>query len=237
MQEEYMLEESVERSPAVGPVERVLDLLTCFDVKRDGVSLTELAQQAQLAPSTASRLLKVLEQYGFIRRGPDRLYHLGPQIMQLGLIALRDMSLYEIAKPHLKILAEESEESVQLGIRRGSNVLYIDQVASPHLIQATPWLGRTIPVAETAIGAALQGQAGATGYIATRQTVEPDVSSVAAPIFDLTDTIIAAINVIGPTYRISDRRLAEIGMLVAEHARQISLKLGTSVRNGRENIF
>ncbi len=203
-------------------------LLTCFDGQRDGISLTELAQQANLAPSTTSRFLKVLEQYEFVRRGPDRLYRLGPQVIQLGLVALRGMSLYETARPHLRILAEETGESVQLGVLTGKDVLYIDQVSSHRLVQVAPWVGRTVPVDDTAIGAAIQGKISSAGYTATRHTIDPDVSSVAAPVFDRSSTIVGAINVIGPTYRISDDQLTTFGMLVAEHARQISIRLGAA---------
>jgi DNA-binding IclR family transcriptional regulator len=87
------LRDSLDSAHSIGPVERVLNLLTRFDAQRDGMSLTELAHQANLAPSTASRFLKLLEQHEYIRRGPDRLYRLGPQIIHLGLIALRSMSL------------------------------------------------------------------------------------------------------------------------------------------------
>jgi DNA-binding IclR family transcriptional regulator len=212
----------------VGPVERVLRLLACFNAQKDGLSLTDLAQQTHLAPSTASRLLKVLEQYTYVHRGADRLYRLGPQVVQLGLVALRGMSLYETARPHLRILAEETGESVQLGVLTGTNVLYVDQVSSQRLVQATSWVGRTVPVDNTAIGAAIQGHVCPAGYTATRHTVDPDVSSAAAPVFDQSGTIVGAINVIGPTYRISDEQLAQIGLLVAEHARQISSRLGAS---------
>jgi len=210
----------------VGPIERVLRLLACFNVQHDGVSLTDLAQQVNLAPSTTSRLLKVLERYGYVRRGTDRLYRLGPQIVQLGLVALREMSLYETAQPHLRLLAEATGESVQLGVLTGKDVLYIDHVASQQLVQVTPWAGRTVPLDGTAIGAAIQGRVCSAGYIATRDTIDPDVSSAAAPVFDQSGTIVGAINVIGPTYRISDEQLTQIGLLVAEHARQISKKLG-----------
>jgi DNA-binding IclR family transcriptional regulator len=213
---------------APGPIERVLRLLTCFDGQKDGISLTELAQQVNLAPSTTSRLLKVLEQYAFVRRGPDRLYRLGPQVIQLGLVALRDMSLYETARPHLRILAEETGESVQLGVLTGKDVLYIDQVSSHRLVQVASWVGRTVPVDDTAIGAAMRGKVCAAGYTATRHTIDPDVSSVAAPIFDPAGAIIGAINVIGPTYRISDEQLTKFGLLVAEHSQQISSRLGAA---------
>ncbi len=222
------MKEPSDVTQVTGPVERVLKLLTCFNTQNQGMTLTELAHQADLVPSTTSRLLKTLEQYGFVRRGPDRLYYLGSQVIQLGLIALHNMSLYEVAKPHLRALAEESGESVQLGVLEGKDVLYVDQVASPRLVQAAPWVGRTVPVENTAIGAAIQGHLAPEGYIATRHTVEPDVSSVAAPVFDRHGTIIGAINVIGPTYRISDDMLAKIGALVAKHAQQVSSKLGAA---------
>jgi DNA-binding IclR family transcriptional regulator len=220
------LREALDAAPVTGPVERVLKLLTCFNTQNQGMTLTELAQQADLVPSTTSRLLKVLEQYGFVRRGPDRLYYLGSQVIQLGLIALQNMSLYEIAKSHLRTLAEESGESVQLGVLEGKNVLYIDQVSSPRLVQVTSWIGRTVPAENTAIGAAIQGNVSPEGYTTTRHTIEPDISSAAAPIFDRHGSIIGAINVIGPTYRISDDRLRAIGILVAKHAQQVSSKLG-----------
>lgn len=220
------MNEYLDTAPANGPVERVLKLLTCFNAQNQGMTLTELARQADLVPSTTSRLLKTLELYGFVRRGPDRLYYLGSQVIQLGLIALHNMSLYEVAKPHLRLLAEESGESVQLGVLEGDSVLYIDQVASPRLVQATPWIGRTVPVENTAIGVAIRGLLPPEGYTATRHTIEPDVSSVAAPVLDRHGSIIGAINVIGPTYRISDDLLATIGSLVVKHAQQISSKLG-----------
>jgi DNA-binding IclR family transcriptional regulator len=226
------LSESLETAPhtAVGPVERVLNLLICFHSHTDGLSLTELARLTDLAPSTATRLLKVLERYEFVRRGSDRLYHLGPQLIQLGLGALRDMSLYDIARPHLRLLAEETGESVHLGIPGGEgNVLYIDQVSSHHTVQTATWVGRTVPIAETAIGMAILGQILPAGFTITRHTVEPDVSSVAAPIYDGHNTIIGAINVIGPTYRISDEQLTKFGLLIAEQTRQISSKLGASL--------
>lgn len=225
-----MLKESLDTAHAIGPVERTLNLLLCFQTHTDGASLTELARQADLAPSTTARLLKILERYEFVRRGPDRLYRLGPQSIQLGLTALRDMSLYEVARPHLRILAEETGESAQLGILiREGKVLYVDQASSHHVVQAATWVGRTVPLDDTAIGAAIQGRVYPAGYTATRYTIEPDVSSVAAPIFDKNNTIVAAINVIGPTYRISDDQLAKMGLLVVEHTRQISGKLGATL--------
>lgn len=224
------MKETLDTTQAIGPVERALNLLLCFQTHTDGVSLTELARMVDLAPSTTTRLLRVLERYGFIQRGPDRRYRLGPQSIQLGLTALRDMSLYEIARPHLHVLAEETGESAQLGILvRENKVLYVDQVSSYHVVRASAWVGRTVPLDDTAIGVAIQGRVSPDGYVSTRHTIEPDVSSVAAPILDKNNKIIAAINVIGPTYRITDDQFRKMGLLVAEHTRQVSGKLGATL--------
>lgn len=225
------MKESPDASQTSGPVERALNLLLCFDAlgnDADGISLTALARQTNLAPSTALRLLKLLEHYEFVRRGSDRLYHLGPQIIQLGLVALRGMSLYEVTRSHLRTLAETTGESAHLGILSGSDVLYVDQVSSQRLVQAGRWIGRTVPLEGTAIGSAIRGQVGPDGYMATRNSVEPDVTSIAASIFDQSGSIVGAINVIGPTYRISDAHVVEFGTLLAEHARQISRELGAT---------
>ncbi|GCE06725.1 IclR family transcriptional regulator [Dictyobacter aurantiacus] len=222
------MKEAPDATQAVGPVERALHLLICFQTHGDGLSLTELAKMTNLSPATATRLLRVLERYAFIRRGPDRLYRLGPQVMQLGLAALQDMSLYEMARPHLRQLADETGESAHLGVLLGEDsVLYVDQVSSRQAVQAGMWVGRTVPVSNTAIGTAIQGRVDRSGYVARRDAVEPDVSSVAAPIYDQAGGIVGAINVIGPSYRLSDEQLAHIGTLVADHARQISLTLGS----------
>src|SRR5438105_9740906 len=69
---ESVLRDSIDITQAIGPVERTLNLLISFQGHKDGASLTELARQVDLAPSTTARLLKILERYEFVRRGSDR---------------------------------------------------------------------------------------------------------------------------------------------------------------------
>ena len=65
------------------------------------------------------------------------------------------------------------------------------------------WLGRGVPFKRTAIGAAMSGRVGARGFAVSRRTLEPDVTAIAAPIRDRGGSIVAAINVMGPSYRIT----------------------------------
>jgi DNA-binding IclR family transcriptional regulator len=72
----------------------------------------------------------------------------------------------------------------------------------------------------------MRGKAGPRGFTATRQTIEPDVTAIAAPIHGRNGSIIAAINVVGPSYRISDSDIERFGAAVAEAAHSISRELG-----------
>jgi DNA-binding IclR family transcriptional regulator len=56
--------------------------------------------------------------------------------------------------------------------------------------------------------------------------VEPEVTSIAAPVFGPDGEIVAALSVLAPTYRVTDRRVAACGRAVARHAGELSRSLG-----------
>jgi DNA-binding IclR family transcriptional regulator len=64
------------------------------------------------------------------------------------------------------------------------------------------------------------------GYAVDDRENEPDVRCVAAPIFEHTGTVAAALSVSGLSSRITIARVRELGPLVADAARRISLDLG-----------
>jgi len=66
----------------------------------------------------------------------------------------------------------------------------------------------------------------ANGWILTEEEREAGLNSMAAPVFDASGTVVAAIAVGGPSFRL-DRAAAEtFGPLVAESARALSRRLG-----------
>ena len=89
-------------------------------------------------------------------------------------------------------------------------------------------MGRTIPLKGTAVGAALRGKTGPEGYTVARQTVEPDVTAIAAPVYGPDGTIVGAFNIVGPTYRLTDDDLERLGPIVVREARAASKSLGGS---------
>lgn len=73
------------------------------------------------------------------------------------------------------------------------------------------------------------------GYAVDDRENEADVRCVAAPIFEHTGTVAAALSVSGLSSRITIARVRELGPLVADAARQISLELGAPPKFAKEH--
>jgi len=206
-------------------VERALTLLAA--VAEDGGTLSELARAAELSPSTASRLLATLAGQELVRRDEHGRYHPGARLRQLAAASLRRDPLHELAGPHLSALAAETGETANLAVAADCrHVVYLRQVAGPKLVQTAAWVGRTVPSRGTALGAALRGEVDDHGYVARAGAVEPDVTSIAAPVFGPDGEVAAALSVLAPSYRVTARRIDACGRAVARHAAELSRSLG-----------
>ncbi len=206
-------------------VERALTLLTA--VAEGGGTLTELARAAELSPSTASRLLATLAAQELVRRDDRGRYRAGMRLRRLAAASLREDPLYELAGPHLEALADDTGETANLAVAADDEQLvYLRQVAGRKLVQTAGWAGRTIPRSGTALDAALRGAVNEAGYIARAGAVEPEVTSIAAPIFGADGEIAGALSVLAPTYRMTSRRVEACGRSVARHAAELSHSLG-----------
>jgi DNA-binding IclR family transcriptional regulator len=206
-------------------VERAFTLLTA--VAENGGSLSQLARAADLSPSTASRLLATLAALELVRRDEHGHYHAGARLRALAAASLRRDPLYELAGPHLSALAAETGETANLAVAADERrVVYLRQVAGPGLVQTVGWAGRTIPRRGTALGAALRGAVSPGGYATQAGAVEPDVISIAAPVYGAGGEIAAALSVLAPTYRTTAGRVESCGGAVARHAGELSHDLG-----------
>jgi urocanate hydratase len=210
---------------ATRTVERALVLLAA--VAEQGGTLSELARAVELSPSTTSRLLSTLTHHEFARRDESGRFGAGTRLRQLAAATLREDPIYELAGPHLEALAAETGETANLAVPAGEDrVVYLRQVVSPKLVQTAAWVGRTIPRRQTALGVALGGDVGAEGYVARTGTVEPEVTSIAAPVHGPDGAPVAAISLLAPSYRTPAKRVATLGRALAGHASELSRSLG-----------
>lgn len=211
---------------ATRAVERALGLLA--EVCAEGtISLTGCARRVDLPPSTALRLLRTLESAGFVARDERGRFRAGSRLIQLGAAALGRQSLVAMAEPSLQRIVAATGESAYVSLLGpGDTAVYVGMVEGTHAVRHTSWVGRTVPLAGTAVGAVLRGHLPAVGYVGQRSSVEPDVTAIAAPI-RRPGGIAGALSLVGPTYRISDERMAEFGRIVGHEADLVAEQLGT----------
>ncbi|MGV1768349.1 IclR family transcriptional regulator [Rhizobium rhizogenes] len=213
----------------VRAVDRAFDLLGCFSAEQKTITLTEAARAVELPLSTVSRLLGTLEASQFVRRLPDGRYMPGGRLLRIGVVALHGVELYDSSQEYLERLAKLTGESANLAVPTEDNKgLYIRQVPSIHTVRHDNWIGRSIPMVGTAMGAALRGEVGKRGYALQSTTLEPDVTAIAAPIFGPDGQIVAAISVTAPSYRVNDTFIEWTGENLVREAREMSRNLGAS---------
>nr|MBL8455227.1 helix-turn-helix domain-containing protein [Zoogloeaceae bacterium] len=106
---------------------KLLDVLACHP---DPAPLKQVALESELHPSTAHRILGAMAQSGFVERGEGGTSRLGIRLLELGSLVKSRISLRETAMPFMIGLHAESGESVNLGIRDGDEIVYVDRTSS-----------------------------------------------------------------------------------------------------------
>ncbi|MDI3280627.1 MAG: IclR family transcriptional regulator [Bacillota bacterium] len=140
---------------AVQSVERALGILEA--VADEGpLNLTELAERVALSPSTTYRLLQTMTRLGFIRhdRSTGR-YRLGLKALKIGAVAIRQFDLRAVARPHLRQLVEQCNETANLVVLDGAEVVYVDQVECSNMVRMLAELGSRLPATCTGAGKAI----------------------------------------------------------------------------------
>ncbi|MGX7677403.1 IclR family transcriptional regulator [Jatrophihabitans sp. DSM 45814] len=212
-------------------VDRALALLAevCAE---DSISLSECARRAQLPASTALRLLRTLEGSGFVARDQVGSFRAGARLIQLGAAALGRQSIVRLTEPALHRMVAATGESAYLAVPGPNDTaIYIAMVEGTHAVRHTSWVGRSMPLANLAVGKALTGDVGPSGYVAERDRLEPDVTAIVAPIQrpgGVGDAI-GALSLLGPTYRIDEDTLHRYGAIVADEARLLAAQLGSPI--------
>ena len=101
----------------------VLGLLGESDVP---LGLAQVASSLQLHKSTAHRFLMVLEKHRMVERTASGKFRLGLKLFDLGNRAIDQYDLRDRARPHLRRLVTETEETAHLCVLEGTHVIYID---------------------------------------------------------------------------------------------------------------
>jgi DNA-binding IclR family transcriptional regulator len=145
--------------PGASVVSRAVAVLDAFDERHRRLTLTELARRADLPLPTTHRLVGELTAHGALARAPSGEYVIGRRIWSLGLLAPMQTGLREIASPFLQDLYAATLATINLAVREGTEVLYLDRLSGKRSVPVVSKVGSRLPMYSTGVGKVLLAHA------------------------------------------------------------------------------
>lgn len=211
-------------------VDRVVAILEAVAFHPDGVHVADLVRQVDIPKSTVHTLVQGLLATDYLSQRGGTL-HIGTGVEMLSA-SRAEPALQRLAHPELQRLAAETGETAQLAVRAGDVMLVLDQVESSQVIRYTVPPRARRPLLNTSMGklflaelddASLdafldkQGEAGSPGaktLLSQREQIRNEqvayndeesvdgVYAVGAAIRGGTETLLAALVIVGPAFRL-----------------------------------
>jgi IclR family pca regulon transcriptional regulator len=132
---------------------RVLEI---FDAREPDLTLSQIAQRAELDPGTTFRLVKTLVMLGYLHAAEHKRYRLGLKVLDLGFNAIGRMELHSTARPILRSLVGPVNEAASIAVLDGPELVYVERLQVPlGRLGITQRVGARVPAYCTAVGHAI----------------------------------------------------------------------------------
>ena len=138
---------------------RALALIGAYDSGHRRLSLTQLAERADLPVPTAHRLVAELVDWGALSRTSSGEYVVGRRLWDVGLLAPVNTGIRELASPYLHDLYGATLATVHLAVRDGTQVLYLDRHSGNASVPVVSTIGSRLPMHATGVGKVLLAHA------------------------------------------------------------------------------
>jgi len=123
------------------------------------VGLTQAATELGVSPSTVHRMMAMLVYRGFALQDLDRRYVAGPAMSVPPVAIPWANELRSVCRPHLELLASRVEETVNLMVRVGSKVRFLDSVEGHMALRIGDRTGSVLDAHQASGGKALLAEA------------------------------------------------------------------------------
>ncbi len=133
----------------VSSIEKALKILECFDSRNTWLTLNEITMKTGYSKTAAFRMIKSFETFGYLKRDStlkESKYSLGWAFLYKANLIIEQLNIREIAKDDLIELRNKTELTVQLGIRDGNEVVFIEQFESLNPIKIYSQVGKKAPL-------------------------------------------------------------------------------------------
>ncbi len=214
----------------VNSLARGLTVLGCFGKGHEKMTLTEVAQRADLTRGTARRFLLTLCKLGYIVTD-EKYYWLTHKVLKFSSNYLATFGLGEAAYSHIQALTDALGETSSMAVLDESEIVYVARVEKYRIYSNRIEIGTRLPAHSTSLGLVLlSGYTDAEldawlarhelirftpntvtdkrklkkwvqgirtdGYAMIDGALEMGVRSLSVPIRDRNSAVIAAINVV-----------------------------------------
>lgn len=238
---------------AIHSVDKAFDLLEAMCEGGGELRIAELSQRLDLDKTNIFRLLSTFENRGYVERvDGSGGYRLGLPAYEMGQKLLSHMDLLRKARPVMDRLARQSGEAVYFMIPRKDEVLLLDVADSSHQVKVVSLVGRRFALATSAAGQVFRifspvesssapvkapavtllqeesrAKARQRGYCRNENGIDEGVALLAAPLFNAEGQVVAALAVVGPSYRMPKERIdGDLAPYLVDAARGVSTSLG-----------
>jgi IclR family KDG regulon transcriptional repressor len=140
----------------IGSVQRAINILNLFDRRTPELGTTDIARALDLPKSTVAGIIFTLAENGYLDQNSEtRKYRLGFKLAERANIFLSQFDLREIAYPYLQSLRNEFNESTNLAILDGRDVVYIERLLGFNMLGMNSEIGKREKAHSTALGKAI----------------------------------------------------------------------------------
>ncbi len=145
---------------AIQVIDRMTALLEAIARYQHPVSLKVLSAETGLHASTAFRILASMTENGFIERHESGQYQLGARLLHLGSRVRSAMDVRVEAKSVMETLRDRLDESVNLTVREGDEVVYVEKATPNRMMHVQQLIGSRAPLHVTAVGKMMLAEGG-----------------------------------------------------------------------------
>lgn len=133
-----------------------LSVLEAVASHNEDISLATLATMVGLKKTSTWRLVHTLVRMGYVRQDPKtRSFRPAPRVLSLGYGYFDGLDLKQLSAPFLQDLATRCNETVNLAVLDGDELVYIERIRTTQIININLHVGSRLPLYNTSLGRAL----------------------------------------------------------------------------------
>ncbi|MDH6676322.1 DNA-binding IclR family transcriptional regulator [Rhodococcus sp. LBL1] len=143
------------RGPTGSVTVRALNLLEVFSPDQPVLTLSEMSRLTGFPLTTVHRLAADLTAWGALERDGSGRYRIGLRLWEVASLAPRGTMLRELAMPVMEDLSQITQENVQLGVREGTEIIFLERIGGKRAVPVRTRVGGRFPIHASSIGLAL----------------------------------------------------------------------------------